>query len=385
MRLGIVAAFLVILCFASAGAAGEIEMSASIHNGESMTPAPGIQKKPFGKTKDGIPVDLYTLSNGKGMTVDIATYGTTIVRIEVPDRNGRAGNVVLGFDKLDGYLGEHPYFGCTVGRYANRIAGAKFTLNGKEYKLAANDGVNSLHGGIKGFNRAVWKAEPQTRAEGPSVKFTYVSADGEEGYPGTLTATVVFTVTAANELKIDYTATSDKPTPVNLTNHSYFNLAGPGTGDILGHELMLKADRYTPVGPGLIPTGKIAPVAGTPLDFTKPATIGARIAQVPGGYDHNFVLAEAVSKSPMLAAHVKEPKSGRVMEVLTTEPGIQFYTGNFLDGKITGVGGAYKKHFGFCLETQHFPDSVHQPGFPPVILEPGKTYRQTTIYKFSVE
>jgi aldose 1-epimerase len=385
MRLGVAAVLLLAPCLASVSATGEIDTTTLTNNGVSMTPPAGIQKQAFGKTKEGIPVDLYTLSNGKGMRVDIATYGTTIVKIEVPDRSGRAGDVVLGFDKLDGYLGEHPYFGCTVGRYANRIAGAKFTLNGKAYKLAANDGVNSLHGGLKGFNRAVWKAEPQTAADGPAVKFTYVSPDGDEGYPGTLTATVVFTVTAANELKIDYTATSDKPTPVNLTNHSYFNLAGPGTGDILGHELMLKADRYTPVGPGLIPTGKIEPVAGTPLDFTKPSTIGARIAQVPGGYDHNFVLAGAVSKSPVLAARVREPKSGRVMEVLTTEPGIQFYTGNFLDGKIAGVGGAYKKHFGFCLETQHFPDSVHQPGFPSVILEPGKTYRQTTIYKFGVE
>jgi len=385
MRLGSIAAILLLVCVASATATGETEMNTSASNRNNLNAPAGVQKKAWGRTPEGIPVDLYTLTNGKGMTVDIASYGTTIVRLDVPDRSGRSGNVVLGFDRLDGYLGEHPYFGCTVGRYANRIAGAAFILNGKEYRLAANDGPNSLHGGRKGFNRVVWKADPVTTADGPAVRFTYASPDGEEGYPGTLSSTVVFTVTAANELKIDYTATTDKPTPVNLTNHSYFNLAGPGTGDILGHDLMLTAKRYTPVGKGLIPTGEIAPVAGTPLDFTKPAAIGRRIDAVEGGYDHNFVLSTRVSPTPVLAARVKEGKSGRVMEVLTTEPGIQFYTGNFLDGKIVGVGGAYKKHYGFCLETQHFPDSVHHPEFPPVILEPGKTYRQTTIYRFAVE
>jgi aldose 1-epimerase len=344
----------------------------------------GVQKTTFGKTADGTAVDLYTLTNGRGMTARLMTYGAIVTSLEVPDRNGRSAAVVLGFDNLEQYLGKHPYFGAIIGRVGNRIAGGRFKLNGVEYKLATNDGPNHLHGGLKGFDRVVWKAE-QVSGGDSAVRFTYVSPDREEGYPGTLTSTVVYSLTAANELRIEYTATTDKPSPVNLTNHSYFNLAGPGTGTILNHSMMIAADRYTPVDATLIPTGEIAPVKGTAMDFTRPATIGARIAEVKGGYDHNYVLNSSGSAKPLLAARVKEPGSGRVMEVLTTEPGVQFYSGNFLDGTVKGVGGTYHKHYGFCLETQHFPDSVNRPNFPSTILEPGKTYRQTTIYRFGTE
>jgi aldose 1-epimerase len=293
---------------------------------------------------------------------------------------------VLGFDSLEGYLGKHPYFGATVGRVANRIAKGKFTLNGQEYTLAVNDGPNTLHGGLKGFDKVIWKAEPISRPDGPSIKLTRRSPDGEEGYPGNLDVSVQFTVTEQNELKIEYTATTDKATPINLSNHSYFNLAGRTTEPVLGHELMLSADHYTPVDETLIPTGEIAPVAGTPLDFTKPTDIGARIKELKGeptGYDHNFVLNSG-GKSLALAVRVYEPKTGRVMELSTTEPGVQFYTGNFLDGTITGKDGiAYRKHHAFCLEAQHYPDSIHHANFPSAVLEPGKTYTQTTVYKFS--
>ena len=361
--------------------------------GIAVDPAPGraavesgsLSKMIFGKTPDGTPVELYVLKNGQ-ITVKVMTYGAIITEIDTPDRNGKEGDVVLGFDSLEGYLGKHPYFGATVGRVANRIAKGKFTLNGQEYTLAVNDGPNTLHGGLKGFDKVIWKAEPISRPDGPSIKLTRRSPDGEEGYPGNLDVSVQFTVTEQNELKIEYTATTDKATPINLSNHSYFNLAGRTTEPVLGHELMLAADHYTPVDETLIPTGEIAPVAGTPLDFTKPTDIGARIKELKGeptGYDHNFVL-DSGGKSLALAVRVYEPKTGRVMELSTTEPGVQFYTGNFLDGTITGKDGiAYRKHHAFCLEAQHYPDSIHHANFPSAVLEPGKTYTQTTVYKFS--
>jgi len=348
-----------------------------------------ISKMEFGKTAEGTPVDLYVLKNG-GLTVKVMTYGAIITEIDAPDRHGKSADVTLGFDDLGGYLAGHPYFGATVGRVANRIAKGKFTLGGKDYTLAVNNGPNALHGGKVGFDKVVWKAE-EIRNPSPGVKMTYLSKDGEEGYPGNLSAIVTFTVTDRSALVIDYTATADRETPVNLTNHSYFNLAGPGSDSILGHELTLEADEYTPVDDTLIPTGEIAPVAGTPLNFTKPTAIGARIDQLkgdPGGYDHNFVLKpnpfDQSKTGPKLAARVHEPTSGRVMEVFTTEPGVQFYSGNFLDGSNKGKGGtAYRKHQGLCLEAQHFPDSVHHANFPSTILKPGVTYYQTTVYTFS--
>lgn len=346
-----------------------------------------LEKRDFGRTADGTPVELYTLQNGR-ITVKIMTYGATVVSIEAPDRDGRVDDVALGFDGLDGYLGEHPYFGATVGRVANRIAKGKFTLDGKEYSLALNNGPNTLHGGIKGFNRVVWKAEEIDNPAGPSVKMTYLSPDGDEGYPGNLTVAVTFTVTVRDELKIEYAATTDKATPINLSNHSYFNLGGKTNESILGHELTLAADRYTPVDDTLIPTGEIAPVAGTPLDFRKPTAIGARIDQLkgdPGGYDHNFALNDQ-SGALAFAARVFDSKTGRVLEMATTEPGVQFYSGNFLDGTNVGKGGTvYKKHHGLCLEAQHYPDSVHHANFPNSILKPGQTYRQTTVYTFSTK
>ncbi len=344
-----------------------------------------LQKESFGRLPDGTEIDIYTLTNKNGLRVRIMTYGATIVSLEVPDRDGKLGDIVLGYDSLEGYLKVNPYFGCIVGRYANRIAGGRFALDGVTYELAKNDGENHLHGGIKGFDKVVWTAEP-TREEGAvGVKMSYLSKDGEEGYPGNLSCIAIYKLTDQNELKISYAATTDKPTPVNLTNHSYFNLAGPGNGDILGHELMLNADAYTPVGEGLIPTGKTLPVDNTPMDFTKLKAMGAQIAEVMGGYDLNFVLRGSGGKLE-LAARVYEPTSGRVMEIDTTEPGIQFYTGNFLDGTITGRGGkVYKQHYGFCLETQHFPDSPNKPNFPSTILRPGEQYSSLTTYRFSAK
>jgi aldose 1-epimerase len=347
-----------------------------------------IQKTAFGNTKEGTPVDLYQLTNAKGTKAKIISYGGIITELHVPDRDGKFDDVVLGFDDLKSYLAGHPYFGAITGRVANRIAKGKFTLDGKEYQVAVNNGPNALHGGLKGFDKVIWKAEPVQSADGVALKLTYRSPDGEEGYPGNLTTTVAYTLTNQNELKIDYTATTDKATPVNLTNHTYFNLAGPKAGDVLGHILMLAADQYTPVDDTLIPTGAIKPVKGTPLDFTMPTPIGARIAQLkgePGGYDHNFVL-RGNGKAMALAARVQDPKTGRILEMFTTEPGVQFYTGNFLDGMLKGKGGVvYRKHGGFCLEAQHFPDSVNHSDFPSVVLRPGKTYTQTTVYKFSAK
>jgi aldose 1-epimerase len=341
----------------------------------------------FGRTPEGTPVELYVLSNDT-MTVKVMTYGAIVTEIDVPDRNGKRADVVLGFDDLQGYLAGHPYFGAATGRVANRIARGEFTLDGKEYKLAVNNPPNSLHGGKKGFDKVIWRAEDASGPIGPAVRMSYLSPDGDEGYPGNLSVSVTYTVLPVAELKIDYTATTDKATPVNLTNHSYFNLAGHGSGTILGHEVMLTADRYTPVDETLIPTGEIKPVRGTPLDFTKPATLGSRIDQLKGeptGYDHNYVLA-GDNQRPYLAARVLEPQSGRVLEMFTTEPGVQLYTANSLDGTLKGKGGVmYKKHQAFCLEAQHFPDAVHHPNFPSIILRPGEKYTQTTIYRFSVD
>jgi aldose 1-epimerase len=363
----------------------------SAAQGVAQTAAGGkggrVQKSSFGTTKDGQAVDLYTLTNASGVVAKISTYGALLTELHVPDRNGTLADVVLGFKTLDRYEGDHPYFGGTIGRVANRIAKGRFKLNGQEYSLAANNGPNHLHGGLRGFDKRVWSAQPVSVAGVPAVRFTYTSADMEEGYPGALTATVTYTLTHSNELRLEYTATTDKPTIVNLTNHSYFNLAGEGQGTILDHELTIMADRYTPVDDTLIPTGEIASVRGTVMDFNRATAIGARINDVPGpapgGYDHNYVLAHGGGVLAM-SATVREPKSGRVMDVLTSEPGVQLYTGNFLDGTITGKAGvAYQKHFGFCLETQHFPDSINRPNFPPVVLQPGRTFKSTTVYRFS--
>jgi aldose 1-epimerase len=344
-----------------------------------------IEEKDWGQTKDGTPIKLFTLTNSKGMVARISDFGGILTELRVPDRNGKIENVVLGFDGPEQYLKGHPFFGAVAGRVANRIALGRFTLGGQEYKLAVNNGPNHLHGGLKGFDKVVWTAKPlHANSTEAAVQFTYLSKDGEEGYPGNLQATVTYTLTENNELRIEYAATTDKATPVNLTNHSYFNLAE--TGDVLGHELMIKADRYTVTDDTLIPTGQIAGVKGTPLDFTTPTPIGARINQItrkPPGYDDNFVLNGG--KSLELAARAYEPKTGRIMEVFTTEPGVQLYTGNHLDGTLTGHHGvAYKQFSGFCLETQHFPDSVNHPEFPSTILRPGQTYDTTTVFKFNV-
>jgi aldose 1-epimerase len=348
-----------------------------------------INKESFGQTQDGKPVDVYTITNSHGMEVRAINYGGIIVSLRVPDKNLKLDDVVLGFDKLDGYLDKSPYFGAIVGRYGNRIANGKFTWDGKEYSLAKNNGPNALHGGLKGFDKAIWQAEPFQNKQGKGVAFTYTSKDGEEGYPGNLKAKVTYTLTEQNELIFDYEATTDKATPVNLTQHSYFNLAGEGMGDILKHELMLNADRFTPVDKTLIPTGELRSVKGTPLDFTKPTAVGARIDDnyeqlaFGGGYDHNFVINHKAS-GLQLAARVYEPTGGRVMEVFTTEPGVQFYSGNFLDGTITGKQGhVYKRRYALCLETQHFPDSPNHPEFPSTILKPGQTLHSRTMYKFS--
>jgi aldose 1-epimerase len=355
----------------------------------ASSPKAHVEKAKYGTTQEGTVIDAYTLTNKHGLVARIITYGATLTELHVPDRTGAMADIVLGFAKPEQYLGSHPYFGATVGRVGNRIAKGRFTLNGKEYTLATNDGANHLHGGVKGFDKRVWKAQTVPVTGGAAVKLTYVSADGEEGYPGTLTASITYTLTDMNELKLDYVATTDQATPVNLTHHSYFNLKGEGQGDIKGHELTLLADKFTPVDAGLIPTGELAPVKGTVMDFTKPTAIGARIEQVPGtnpvGYDHNWVLNSGGGVLA-LAATVKEPTTGRVMEVLTTEPGIQFYSGNFLDGTLVGKAGvAYQRHTGFCLETQHFPDSINHANFPPTVLLADRTYKTSTVYRFSAK
>jgi aldose 1-epimerase len=348
-----------------------------------------VKKQAFGKMADGTPVDLYTLTNEKGMQVEITTYGGAVVSLTAPDRHGKYADVVLGMDSVAGYQHQTAFFGALIGRYGNRIGNAQFHLDGKAYHLPKNDGQNTLHGGNMGFDKHAWTATEAHDPAGPALELTYVSKDGEEGFPGTLTAKVVYTLTAENELRIDYTATTDKDTVLNLTNHSYFNLAGAGEGTVLDHQVMIDADRFTPVDAGLIPTGELKPVKGTPFDFTKATAIGARIGaddqqlKDAKGYDHNFVL-NARGTGLRKAAEVYEPKSGRVVDVWTTEPGLQFYTGNFLDGTVKGKGGkAYPFRGAFCMETQHFPDSPNKPSFPSTELKPGQTYHTTTAYRFS--
>ena len=336
---------------------------------------------------EGSKVTQYTLTNPNGMSVKIINYGGTVTDIMAPGKDGKMGNVVLGYDSLAGFLQTgNPYFGCLVGRYANRIANAKFTLDGKEYTLAPNNNGNTLHGGVKGFDKRTWTASDINTDSVSSIKFSYDSKDGEEGYPGNLHSEVVYTLTKDNELKIEYKATTDKATPVNLTNHCYFNLSAGTDSTILDHELMLKADKFTPVNDKLIPTGKIDDVKAGPMDFTAAKKIGKDLAQVSGGYDHNWVLNKSRNGLEMIGSLYHAP-SGRLMEVFTTEPGIQFYSGNFLDGTLgnTRGGAKYIKHAGLCLETQHFPDSPNQPTFPNTILKPGETYTHTTVYKFSVK
>jgi len=354
----------------------------------SMQAATKISHADFGKTSDGKGVQIYTLTNSHNLEARIITYGGAVVSLKTPDKTGAMGDIVQGFDSLAGYLAPEPYFGALIGRYGNRIGHAKFTLNGKEFPLAKNDGDNTLHGGKKGFDKVVW-----TGRELPDggLELTYTSPDLEEGFPGTLKATVTYHLTDADELKIEYSATTDKDTVVNLTNHTYWNLKGAGSGDILGHLMTINADRFTPVDAGLIPTGELRPVAGTPFDFRKATAIGARINQAEEqlklgkGYDHNWVL-NRTGAGDSLAAHVEEPTTGRVMEVYTTEPGIQFYTGNFLDGTLKGKGGkVYGHRYALCLETQHFPDSPNKPKFPSTTLKPGQTYHSVTSYKFSVK
>ncbi len=341
--------------------------------------------EPFGTMPDGRPVDRYILASGNGLVAKVTAYGAMLTEVETPDRDGKRAVVTLYLDTLDDYLTGHPFFGPVCGRYANRIARGKFTLDGAEYTLATNNGPSHLHGGEIGFDKFLWEAEPTTDDGPPGVTFTLVSPDGDEGYPGTLTAAVTYRVSAGNELRIEYTATTDKPTHLNLTNHAYWNLASAGSGDVLGHRLTLNADRYLPVDDTLIPLGELRAVEGTPMDFIQPKAIGSRIDQVEGGYDHCYVVNGSGGEELALASRVADPSSGRVMEVHTTQPGVQFYTANFLgpDTKVAGVPCG--PHHAFCLETQHFPDSPNQPDFPSTVLRPGETFRELTVHKFMVE
>jgi aldose 1-epimerase len=357
--------------------------------GSAAEPAratPAVTRAAFGRLPDGRPVESFTLTNAGGLELRAISYGAIIVSLRVPDRDGRLDDVVLGYDDLEGYLSKPSYFGALVGRYGNRIAGGRFTLEGRTYTLATNNGPNHLHGGVRGFDKQLWKAEPFERPGATGIVFTRVSPDGEEGYPGNLDVRVTYTLTDGNDVSFEYLATTDKPTVVNLTQHSYFNLAGDGKRDVLGHELMIDADRFTPVDKTLIPTGVLAPVAGTPFDFRKPTAIGLRIGgdheqlRHGGGYDHNYVLNRR-GKAP--AMRVFEPTTGRTLDITTTEPGVQFYSGNFLDGSIKGKGGhVYARRYGFCLETQHFPDSPNKPAFPSTVVRPGQEYRSKTVLKF---
>lgn len=348
-----------------------------------------MRKEAFGRLPDKREAELFILKNAAGMEAAITNFGAALVRLKVPDRNGKLDDIVLGYDSFDGYVQDKAYFGVVVGRYGNRIAHAKFTLNGVSYRLNANNGENALHGGPQGFHKALWKAREIASNQGTALELTYSSPDGEEGYPGTLVARVTYTLTDKNELRLDYRATTDKETVLNLTNHSYFNLAGQGEGDILGHEMMINADRFTPTDTGSIPTGELRPVKGTPFDFMNSTLIGSRIGgndeqlRFGRGYDQNWVLNAHRKRELSMAARVSEPRSGRVLEVWTTEPGLQFYTGNFLDGAIVGKNGkVYRHRFGFCLETQHFPDSPNQPQFPSTVLKPGQEYKSTTAFRF---
>ena len=356
-----------------------------------MATSLSIQKQAYGTTSKGAAVDEYTLTNANGMEVKIITFGGVVTSLKAPDRSGQTANVVLGLSSLAEYEALTTYLGATIGRYGNRIANGKFTLNGQTYTLPQNNGTNSLHGGAVGFDHQPWTGEPIQTAAEVGVRLTYVSPDGDQGYPGNLSVTVVYTLNNANELKIDYTATTDKPTVVNLTNHSFFNLAGNGSGTIYDHRLTLFADRYTPVNEALIPTGELAPVAGTPFDFRQSTRIGDRVRSahpqmvLGHGYDHNYVLSRPNDNSLAPAARLVDPASGRSMDVLTTEPAIQFYSGNFLDGTVVGSsGGTHRQSDALCLETQHYPDSPNQPAFPTTTLNPGETYQTTTIYKFGV-
>lgn len=348
-----------------------------------------VEKKHFGKA-DGKDVDIYELINANGLRAKIMTYGATLTEMHVPGRSGAMADVTLGFDNLERYVAGHPFFGSTVGRVGNRIANGEFALDGETYTLAKNNGPNHLHGGLKAFDKVVWDARIVENADGPSVEFHYLSPDGEEGYPGNVDVKVTYTLTHMDELRIDYEATTDKATPLNMTNHAYWNLRGEGNGNVEGHVLQVNADRFTPVkdNEGLIPTGEFKSVEGTALDFRTPMPIGARISNVEGltsGYDHNFVLNKDAEGALTKVARVEEPESGRVMEIFSTEPGVQFYTGNFLDGSLTGKSGRpYEAHGAFCLETQHFPDSINNQQWPSIVLRPGDTYRTTTIHRFSV-
>lgn len=358
---------------------------------------PGIERSAFGRLPDGREVDCYRITNDNGIEMRVINYGGIIVSLKTPDMTGRMDDIVLGFDSLDDYLSEtyrqaNPYFGALIGRYGNRIANGRFTLDGETYRLPTNDGPNTLHGGDVGFNQRLWHAEPFSSSQGRGLVLTYTSPDGEQGFPGRLSTRVSYTLTHDNELAIDYRAETTRATPVNLTQHSYFNLQGEGSGSVLDHQLMINASAYTPVGETLIPTGEIADVSGTPFDFRQPTAIGARMGQkntqlaYAKGYDHNFVLSKNPGQTdrPTLAAKVIEPHSGRVLEVATTEPGLQFYSGNFLDGSLVGKSGRpYTHRSGLALETQHFPNSPNQPNFPSTVLKPGETYHSQTVYRFS--
>jgi aldose 1-epimerase len=373
------------LATAGLGAAGLVGCATMSKSNSSIT------KAAFGKMPDGVPVEIFTLRNARGAEARIITYGGVVQSLRMPDRKGKFDDIVLGYDNLEGYVTNSPHFGALIGRYGNRIGGAKFALEGQTYTLAANNGPNSLHGGPKGFDKVVWTGKALTTAKGPALEMSYLSKDGEEGFPGNLKVKAVYTLTDDNELRVEFTATTDKPTVCNLTHHSYFNLRGQGNGDILGHEVFINADQTTPVDSGLIPTGAFAPVDGTPFDFRKPTSIGARIndpdtvLQYGPGYDHNWVINKPAGKLG-LQARVYEPVSGRGMEVISDEPGLQFYAGNFLDGTITGKGGAvYQRRTGFCMEPQHYPDSPNKPQFPSTELKPGRTYKNIIIYEFSAK